>query len=148
MQMIKDLLAWLPLFNKFFNAGKKISQNFPSSGPSKSSGSRTGLIQEKVLKKETLGWILGLKGVHQGEDFRLVRGDNTVGTALNLDVTLIEQGVNAKHCVITCLDDQFMLRDLGSTQGTFVNGKKVSLHQLIDNDEIRIGNGEFRFKCL
>jgi len=48
-------------------------------------------------------------------------------------------GISRQHCVILNKGDAFMLQDLGSANGTFVNGKRVAECFLNDGDEIVIG---------
>jgi pSer/pThr/pTyr-binding forkhead associated (FHA) protein len=40
------------------------------------------------------------------------------------------------------------LRDLKSTNGTYVNDKRVEKHELVDSDFVRLGNSVLKFKSL
>src|SRR5260370_8941052 len=63
----------------------------------------------------------------------------TIGRRADNDVCLPNLAVSGEHAaVVTILDDSF-LEDLGSTNGTLVNGKAVAKHFLRDRDEIDIG---------
>ena len=44
-------------------------------------------------------------------------------------------------------DGTFVVADLGSTNGTKVNGVRVAEHELRDGDEVRFGNTTFRFEA-
>jgi hypothetical protein len=72
-------------------------------------------------------------------DVRLVRERMTIGRRADNDVCLPYPAVSGEHAaVVTILADSF-LEDLGSTNGTLVNGKAIAKHFLRDRDEIDIG---------
>src|SRR5438045_4092986 len=63
----------------------------------------------------------------------------TIGRRADNDVCLPNLAVSGEHAaVVTILDDSF-LEDLGSTNGTLVNGNAITKHFLRDRDEIDIG---------
>ncbi len=64
------------------------------------------------------------------------------------DVRLNIDGVNRLHCVIVKLAERFVLRDLGSDAGTFVNHERVSTCRLANGDVIGIGPFVFRAELL
>ena len=72
-------------------------------------------------------------------DVRLARERMTIGRRADNDVCLPYPAVSGEHAaVVTILADSF-LEDLGSTNGTLVNGKAITKHFLRDRDEIDIG---------
>ncbi|MEO8676232.1 MAG: FHA domain-containing protein [Casimicrobiaceae bacterium] len=72
-------------------------------------------------------------------DIRLARERITIGRRADNDVCLPYPAVSGEHAaVVTILSDSF-LEDLGSTNGTLVNGKPVAKHFLRDRDNIDIG---------
>lgn len=60
-------------------------------------------------------------------------------------LVLPDNSVSRKHAVITRDERGFKIRDLGSTNGTFVNGQSVGGHRLASGDTIRIGSFLFKF---
>lgn len=73
------------------------------------------------------------------QHIKLDRDRVTIGRRPDNDVCLPQAAVSGEHAaVVTILDDSF-LEDLGSTNGTLVNGKAVTKHFLHDRDEIDIG---------
>ncbi len=73
------------------------------------------------------------------QDIKLDRDRVTIGRRPDNDVCLPQAAVSGEHAaVVTILADSF-LEDLGSTNGTLVNGKAVTKHFLRDRDEIDIG---------
>lgn len=98
--------------------------------------------------KPCVGWVVVLNGELQGRDFRLVDGRNTMGTAADCEVVLTDPYLSSKHCAIRYENGTFTLVDLDSTNGTFLNGDRASKEDLIDNDKIRVGRTELKFKAL
>lgn len=73
-------------------------------------------------------------------DIPLVRERTTIGRRADNDICLPLPTVSGAHAaVVTVLDDSF-LEDLGSHNGTLVNGKGIRKHFLRDHDEIDIGD--------
>jgi FHA domain len=76
-------------------------------------------------------------------DVPLNRERMTIGRRADNDVCLPNLAVSGEHAaVVTILADSF-LEDLGSTNGTLVNGKAIAKHFLRDGDEIDIGRHKF-----
>ena len=95
-----------------------------------------------------VGWVVVLNGELRGRDFRLVDGKNTIGTAADAEVVLTDPYLSSHHAVIRHENGEFTMVDLDSTNGTYVNDRKVSREDLIDNDKIRFGRTELKFKSL
>jgi pSer/pThr/pTyr-binding forkhead associated (FHA) protein len=56
--------------------------------------------------------------------------------------------MSSHHCEVRSGNGGYKLVDLGSTNGIVVNNKKVAEHELIDNDQFRLGRTEFKFKSI
>ena len=81
-----------------------------------------------------------ISGKYQGGEYPL--GDNgelVIGRSSDLDMVLIEDMVSRKHAKISLTPGQITISDLGSTNGTFVNGEKVKRARLKEGDRILIG---------
>ncbi len=88
--------------------------------------------------------VLSMNGVMQGE-YELNQERLTIGRKPDNDIPIDNLAVSGKHAlVISILDDSF-LEDLGSTNGSYVNGKKVKKHALKDGDVIAIGKHELKY---
>jgi predicted component of type VI protein secretion system len=73
------------------------------------------------------------------QDVKLDDGRITIGRRPDNDVCVPQPAVSGEHAaIVTILADSF-LEDLGSTNGTRVNGKRVAKHFLRDRDEIDVG---------
>ena len=99
-------------------------------------------------QKTVVGWIVAQNGNHRGEDFRIYDGKNILGTAADCDIVITDPFLSAKHCTIRHENGNFQVTDLDSMNGTFVNQKRCTKSDLIDNDTIRLGRTEFKFKSL
>src|SRR3984885_11329597 len=67
-----------------------------------------------------------------------------VGRKEECDVRLDHKSVSKLHCVIVKTDGLLLLRDLGSTNGTRVNGTRVRRAALLPNDKLSVANFHFR----
>ena len=81
-----------------------------------------------------------ISGKYQGGEYPLgENGELVIGRSSDLDMVLIEDMVSRKHAKITLQPGQITISDLGSTNGTFVNGEKVKRARLKEGDRILIG---------
>jgi hypothetical protein len=62
-----------------------------------------------------------------------------IGRSSDLDMVLVEDMVSRKHAKISSHNGQVIIQDLGSTNGTFVNGEKIKRVRLREGDRILIG---------
>jgi pSer/pThr/pTyr-binding forkhead associated (FHA) protein len=74
----------------------------------------------------------------------LVKDMTVVGRKDDCDIHLDHKSVSKMHCVISKTDGLLFLRDLGSTNGTRVNGQRVRRAALLPNDQLSIANYKFR----
>jgi len=86
-------------------------------------------------------WIL--QSAEPAATFRLAAGAvKTVGRAPRADFIVDAALVSRLHCRITATADKLEVVDLKSTNGTFVNGKRVKKAQIADGDTLRVGRVE------
>jgi pSer/pThr/pTyr-binding forkhead associated (FHA) protein len=90
---------------------------------------------------EAVQWALRfISGKYQGGEFPLrPHREIVIGRSSDLDMVLVEDMVSRKHAKITTDDKAVSIQDLGSTNGTFVNGEKIRKVDLKDGDRILIG---------
>jgi pSer/pThr/pTyr-binding forkhead associated (FHA) protein len=67
-----------------------------------------------------------------------------IGRKEECDVRLEHKSVSKMHCVLVKTDGLLLLRDLGSTNGTRVNGTRVRRAALLPNDQLSIAHYKFR----
>jgi len=81
-----------------------------------------------------------ISGKYQGGEFPIVPGKEIlIGRSSDLDMVLVEDMVSRKHARIQTQGDQIWIEDLGSTNGTFVNGEKIKRARLKEGDRVLIG---------
>ena len=110
-------------------------------------GRRTVLISEK-RKPPVVGWFVAMNGDQKGEDFRLHEGKNSVGSGGDSQISLKDSTVSGQHASVRYEDGKFILTDLDSSNGTYLNDRKAVREELKDNDIIRFGEIIVKFKRL
>lgn len=86
-----------------------------------------------------------ISGRYQGGEFPLFADrELVVGRSSELDLVLVEDMVSRKHAKITTSGSQLVIVDLGSTNGTFVNGEKIKRQKLKEGDRVLIGTSIIR----
>lgn len=81
-----------------------------------------------------------ISGKYQGGEFPIGEGQEIIiGRSSELDMVLVEEMVSRRHARITLQDGVISIEDLGSTNGTFVNGEKIQKGTLREGDRILIG---------
>jgi hypothetical protein len=82
--------------------------------------------------------------LENGSPIDLVKDLTVVGRTETCDVRLDHKSVSKLHCVIVKTDGLLLLRDLGSTNGTRVNGQRVRRAALLPNDQLTIATYKFK----
>jgi pSer/pThr/pTyr-binding forkhead associated (FHA) protein len=78
-------------------------------------------------------------GFYEGLEVSLDRDWLVIGRGRGADVVLAEATISRAHAAIGFDSNAFFVQDLGSTNGTLVNGTKVDRQELEPGDEIRMG---------
>jgi adenylate cyclase len=71
---------------------------------------------------------------------------NTLGRHPDNTVQILDRIISKTHCQVVAEDDGYIIRDLGSMNGTYVNGVRVENMQLSDGDEISIGTTKLVYR--
>lgn len=99
-------------------------------------------------RKSVRGWMVIIEGQQKGTDFRLFDGVNRIGAGADNDIVVTDEYLSANHAEVRIEGNGYVFVDHGSTNGSFVNDRRVSKEEVIDNDRIRLGRTEFRIKTL
>ena len=85
--------------------------------------------------------LIVLAGSNVGEMYRLETSDTVLGRGQHAAVKLIDDGVSRRHArIVQDARGDVLVEDLGSANGTFVNGERVERRSLKDGDKVRLGN--------
>ncbi len=128
----------------------------PPSNDDTDSGDKTTVIQgdqetlrkEMAKAKEQEACLIIIRGTPQGHRFFLTQGEMSIGRDPTADITVSDQSISRKHAQISKEGEKTKLTDLGSSNGTFVNDKKVTSGQsvyLAKEDMVKLGNSILKY---
>ena len=79
-----------------------------------------------------------IKGARAGFVYKVLKPYVSLGRG-KVDLIIPDKEVSRKHCALEIRDDKIILRDLGSTNGTFIKNKKISIAEIENQTEFKIG---------
>ena len=107
------------------------------------------------LRKEppTFAWLVIVDGIHAGHIFRLHSDVTLVGRDPSCDIVLDDEAASRQHAKVRVVEGEekqktFVLHDLATENGTFVNDEEIVKHELGDGDRILIGQAKLVFKQI
>jgi len=89
--------------------------------------------------------LLIIGGNNRGREYPIGTQDMTIGRGVDNGVILADIAVSRKHTIICLEGNQYVMRDLGSGNGSLLNGRRVESHVLRDGDQLELGNTLMRF---
>jgi two-component system, cell cycle response regulator len=84
-------------------------------------------------------------GPDMGRRFPLENDEIVLGRGSDCDIQIDRDSVSRRHARVYRVDDQWMVEDLGSTNGSYVNDVPIQRSPLRDNDFLKIGAAIFKF---
>ena len=108
---------------------------------------KTGDFDVVAEIAEGAGGQVGSLVLPDGRRVRLGEDTTTLGRNADCTVTLADPRASRRHAEIRPSADGFLVVDLGSMNGTLVNGTPVREHVLHDGDEISVGATVMRFEA-
>ncbi len=100
-------------------------------------------IQDRPAGKEAC--LVVIYGLDLGKKYHIDRPSLILGRSSKADIQIDQESVSRNHCKIISTGSSIMLRDLGSTNGTYVNDELVDEYVLRDGDFIKVGRSIFKF---
>ena len=88
--------------------------------------------------------LVVLSGENRGQVLRIEKPHVIIGRT-ECDINLEDSEISRQHALIKVLGTSALLEDLGSTNGTFVGGKRIQKADLEDRSEFRVGGVELMF---
>ena len=85
--------------------------------------------------------LVVIAGKLRGKEFELNEGENVIGRDSECEIHLPIPGISKNHFSFTVTGDHAYVKDLGSSNGTFVNGKMVKNATVKNGDKIAMAIG-------
>jgi pSer/pThr/pTyr-binding forkhead associated (FHA) protein len=92
--------------------------------------------------------LVALDGPLRGRAFELCDRVNTIGRSRENTLPLPDPHISRFHARIDLEEHGFVLVDLGSTNGTFVRGRRVTRHPLEPGDRLQLGSTLLEFQLI
>ena len=99
-------------------------------------------------RRKLVGWLVTFTNDEFGQDYKLYFGKNKIGTAAGCDIIITDPSVSGEHTTILFRDNEFLIKDHFSTNGTKINGVTIDEGKLTDGDELKLGNTSFKLKTV
>ena len=99
-----------------------------------------------MVRKQTWAWLRP-GGDSTKSGFPLNKDHIIVGREVKCHIMLNDNSVSRQHSSVTRLAEGYLLKDMGSSNGTYVNGHRIQEALLKDGDRISIGDCEFWFEA-
>jgi two-component system cell cycle response regulator len=97
-------------------------------------------LSRPTPKDRDRAYLIVLAGSSVGEMYKITAESTVIGRGQQADIQVIDEGISRRHAEIVHEGDTIIIRDLGSTNGTYCNGDKIGEHQLSDGDKIQVGS--------
>ena len=102
-----------------------------------------GILEELGIKGPAL--VVRSGGGRAGESFHPEGAETTIGRSPECKIFLDDVTVSRKHAVLERSNGDFIIKDLGSLNGTFLNRRRIESAKLEDGDEVQIGKYRLTF---
>ena len=93
----------------------------------------------RARRQQVAAYLVVLQGTNVGEMHKIEGPELVIGRAASATVRLNDDGISRRHCRILSIGGQVIIEDLGSANGTLVNGEMVQHQALKEGDKIRLG---------
>jgi hypothetical protein len=133
---LEGVLSQLGAAHPYLTNRIRAMLEFVSSNEMPVAGTSDEALPGRIVER----WGRSTVAVHDLDGRRLI-----VGRSRSADVQVVDRSVSRRHLEIAWRDGAYVLRDLGSHNGTFVNGERVEHAVLRAGDTVRLGHTEFDF---
>lgn len=94
-----------------------------------------------------LNWLVGIAGDVQGKTFHVANRTATIGRGLGNFIQTTDPDASRVHCQFQAVPGGLQIKDMDSSNGTFVNGQQITVRLLRDGDQVRIGKAVFVYRA-
>ena len=99
-------------------------------------------------KRKIVGWLVTFSNDENGQDYKIYVGKNKIGSAPGSDIIINDSSISGEHATILFRENEFLIKDHFSTNGTKINGTIADEGKLHDADVLMLGNTSFKFKTV
>lgn len=99
-------------------------------------------------KRKIVGWLVTFSNDENGQDYKIYVGKNKIGSAPGSDIVINDSSISGEHATILFRENEFLIKDHFSTNGTKINGAIADEGKLQDSDVLMLGNTTFKFKTV
>jgi len=103
------------------------------------------VVSEIQSSKGEKAMILIARGANKGSRFLITAEGASIGRSPASAIFLDDVTVSRSHATITKVANSFVLKDLGSLNGTYINNISITEHSLVSGDEFQIGKFHLLF---
>ena len=103
------------------------------------------VISEIQSSKGEKAMIFIVRGANKGSRFLITSSGATIGRSSSSSIFLDDVTVSRSHATISKVEENFVLRDSGSLNGTYINNSSITEHTLVSGDEFQIGKFHLLF---
>jgi diguanylate cyclase (GGDEF)-like protein len=89
---------------------------------------------------QNTAYLVVMAGSNVGEMYKVEKPQLVIGRGDKADLRLVDDGISRDHARIVKDGDRMVLEDMGSTNGTYCNGERVTRHPLSEGDKILLGS--------
>ncbi|MBI3354171.1 MAG: FHA domain-containing protein [Nitrospirae bacterium] len=119
---------------------------FSRSEDEDTSGRTKAMPSIKTGQKEKKVYLTVVEGENFGEEYECKDKETAIGRSSGNDIVIKDEGISRRHCVIEPATSAYVLKDLNSTNGTFLNNKKILLSVVLKHgDKIKVGKTTLQF---
>lgn len=91
--------------------------------------------------------LTGIGGSVAGKVYQLFT-ESIIGRGANAEIPVASGNLSRQHARIVFVNNQYVLQDLGSTNGSRVNGSRITSQELAEGDLVELGDAVFRFSLV
>jgi diguanylate cyclase (GGDEF)-like protein len=100
---------------------------------------QTAVVAPNSVRSKARPMLMVMVGKSAGQVFRLTKSRTTIGRSKQAEIVLDDEGISRVHCAFTNDAGGWSVEDVGSTNGTIVNGERVSSISLQAGDRVQVG---------
>ncbi len=90
--------------------------------------------------------LVCLHGINKGDQFEMKEGNLTIGRSPDCDIVLYDRKVSRHHCTLYPRGKYYIVEDMNSTHGTFVNAERIKGKEPFrEGDKLRLGQTSLAF---